>query len=229
MEGEEWQDRLRSWVPQGCDAWIVQREVQDVTQYAELWLRDSGDHRSDPAEYAERYEAWLDEFEARGATAVGFGWITLRKSAAAAAGNPSIVVEEWPHAVQQPLGQAVQEHFARQDYLRDQDDAALLAGHFVLAAEVVQEQVGMPGAEDPEHVVLRQHRGMMRATKVDAVAAGFAGVCDGSLPAGRILDAIAQLMAEDPVLLRDRTPQAIRLLVEEGFLEPAPGVVPRGQ
>lgn len=229
VEGEEWQDRLRSWVPHGCDAWIVQREVQDVTQYAELWLRDSGDHRSDPAEYAERYEAWLDEFEARGATAVGFGWITLRKSAAAAAGNPSIVVEEWPHAVQQPLGQAVQEHFARQDYLRDQDDAALLAGHFVLAAEVVQEQVGMPGAEDPEHVVLRQHRGMMRATKVDAVAAGFAGVCDGSLPAGRILDAIAQLMAEDPVLLRDRTPQAIRLLVEEGFLEPAPGVVPRGQ
>ena len=63
VEGEEWQDRLRSWVPYGCDAWIVQREVQDVTQYAELWLRDSGDHRSDPADYDERYEAWLDEFE----------------------------------------------------------------------------------------------------------------------------------------------------------------------
>ncbi|MDW4916952.1 methyltransferase [Streptomyces californicus] len=229
VEGEEWQDRLRSWVPYGCDAWIVQREVQDVTQYAELWLRDSGDHRSDPAEYDERYGAWLDEFEARGTTAVGFGWITLRKSAEAAAGRPSVVVEEWPHAVQQPLGQAARQHFARQDYLRDQDDAALLAGHFVLAAEVVQEQVGLPGAEDPEHVVLRQHRGMMRATKVDAVAAGFAGVCDGSLPAGRILDAIAQLMAEDPVLLRDRTPQAIRLLVEEGFLEPAPGVETRGE
>ncbi|MFF6907103.1 methyltransferase [Streptomyces sp. NPDC012389] len=225
VEGEEWQDRLRSWVPAGCDAWIVQREVQDVTQYAELWLRDSGDHRSDPEAYAERYEAWLDEFEARGTTAVGFGWITLRRSAAAAAGRPSVVVEEWPHAVQQPLGRAVEEHFARQDYLRDQDDAALLAGHFTLATEVVQEQVGLPGAEDPEHVVLRQHRGMMRATKVDAVAAGFAGVCDGSLPAGRILDAIAQLMSEDPVLLRDRTPQAIRLLVEEGFLEPVAGPV----
>ncbi|MFD8615564.1 methyltransferase, partial [Streptomyces sp. NPDC059631] len=37
VEGEDWQDRLRSWVPRGCDAWIVQREVQDVTQYAELW------------------------------------------------------------------------------------------------------------------------------------------------------------------------------------------------
>ncbi|WP_285802142.1 class I SAM-dependent methyltransferase [Streptomyces sp. RKAG290] len=221
-EDEEWQDRLRSWVPRGCDAWIVQREVQDVTQYTELWLRDGGDHRTDPAEYAARYDAWLDEFEASGTKGVGFGWITLRKSAAAAAGNPSIVIEEWPHPVEQPLGPAVETHFARQDYLREQDDAALLTGHFVLAAEVVQEQVGLPGAEDPEHVVLRQNRGMRRATKVDAVAAGFAGVCDGSLPAGRILDAIAQLMNEDPVLLRDRTPQAIRLLVEEGFLEPLP-------
>ncbi|MGW1181232.1 DUF7059 domain-containing protein [Streptomyces drozdowiczii] len=219
---EEWQDRLRAWVPAGCDAWIVQREVQDVTQYAELWLRDSGDHRTDPAEYEARYDAWLDEFEARGTKGVGFGWITLRKSAAAAAGDPSVVIEEWPHAVEQPLGPAVEAHFARQDYLREQDDAALLAAHFTLATEVVQEQVGLPGAEDPEHVVLRQNRGMRRATKVDAVGAGFAGVCDGSLPAGRILDAIAQLMNEDPVLLRDRTPQAIRLLVEEGFLEPLP-------
>ncbi|MFC9243279.1 methyltransferase [Streptomyces sp. NPDC057136] len=217
VQGEEWQDRLRTWVPRGCDAWIVQREVQDITQYAELWLRDSGDHRSDPAEYTARYEAWLDEFEARGTKAVGFGWITLRKTGAA---EPSVVIEEWPHPVEQPLGPAIEAHFARQDYLRDQDDAALLAARFTLAAEVVQEQVGLPGAEDPEHVVLRQHRGMRRATKVDAVGAGFAGVCDGSLPAGRILDAIAQLMSEDPVLLRDRTPQAIRLLVEEGFLEP---------
>lgn len=132
-------------------------------------------------------------------------------------------MEEWPHAVEQPLGDAVQAHFARQDYLRGHDDAALLADHFVLATEVVQEQVGLPGAEDPEHVVLRQHRGMRRATKVDTVGAGFAGVCDGTLSAGRILDAIAQVMGEDPVLLRDRTPQSIRLLVEEGFLEPASG------
>ncbi|WP_372499453.1 DUF7059 domain-containing protein [Streptomyces lichenis] len=220
VAGEDWQERLRSWVPRGCDAWIVQREVQDVTQYAELWLRDAGDHQGDPERYTARYEEWLDEFEARGTRAVGFGWITLRRSAAAVE-QPSITIEEWPHPVEQPLGEAVRAHFARQDYLRTQDDAALLGDHFVLAPEVVQEQVGLPGAEDPEHVLLRQNRGMRRATRVDAVGAGFAGVCDGTLSAGRILDAIAQLMGEDPVLLRDRTPQAIRLLVEEGFLEPA--------
>ncbi|MFD9390183.1 methyltransferase [Streptomyces sp. NPDC060000] len=217
VEGENWQDRLRSWVPRGCDAWIVQREVQDVTQYAELWLRDAGDHRGDQAEYQAHYDAWLDEFEARKVKAVGFGWITLRRTAA----EPVTTVEEWPHPVEQPLGDAILAHFGRLDYLRAHDDAALLAGRFRLVTEVVQEQVGLPGAEDPEHVVLRQHRGMRRATKVDTVGAGFAGVCDGSLSAGRILDAIAQLVGEDPVSLRDRTPAQIRLLVEQGFLEPA--------
>lgn len=226
VDGEEWTERLRSWVPRGCDAWIVQREVQDITQYAELWLRDAGDHRTDPEEYAARYDAWLDEFDARKTHAVGFGWITLRKTGAGSgsgsgAAEPSVTVEEWPHPVEQPLGETVREFFARQDFLRTHDDAALLAGHFKLADEVVQEQVGLPGAEDPEHVVLRQHRGMRRATKVDTVGAGFAGVCDGTLSAGRIIDAIAQLVGEDPVLLRDRTPAQIRLLVEQGFLVPA--------
>ncbi|WP_416970640.1 methyltransferase [Streptomyces sp. 4F14] len=217
VEGEDWQDRLRSWIPRGCDAWVVQREVQDVTQYAELWLRDAGDHRDDPAAYEARYDAWLDEFEARKVKAVGFGWITLRKASAA---EPSVTVEEWPHSVEQPLGDAIRAHFDRVDYLRDHDDAALLTARFQLAPEVVQEQVGLPGAEDPEHVVLRQHRGMRRATKVDTVGAGFAGVCDGSLSAGVILDAIAQLVGEDPVVLRDRTPAQIRVLVEQGFLVP---------
>ncbi|WP_307792545.1 DUF7059 domain-containing protein [Streptomyces verrucosisporus] len=220
IEGRDWSERLASWVPEGCDAWIVQREVQDTAQYAELWLRDAGEHLGDPAVYAAHYDAWLEEFEAGGTTGVGFGWITLRKSGAR---NPSVTVEEWPHPVEQPLGEEVRAHFERRDFLRAADDAALLATRFVLADEVAQEQIGRPGADDPEYVVLRQNRGMRRATQVDTVGAGFAGVCDGSLPAGRIVDAIAQLLGEDPVGLRDRTPESIRLLVEQGFLLPAGG------
>ncbi|MCI0383703.1 methyltransferase [Streptomyces sp. CNQ085] len=217
IEGRDWRERLASWVPEGCDAWIVQREVQDTAQYAELWLRDAGEHLGDPAVYAAHYDAWLEEFEAGGTTGVGFGWITLRKSGTR---HPSVTAEEWPHPVEQPLGGEVRAHFERRDFLRAADDAALLATRFVLADEVAQEQIGRPGADDPEYVVLRQNRGMRRATRVDTVGAGFAGVCDGSLPAGRIIDAIAQLLGEDPVGLRDRTPESIRLLVEQGFLLP---------
>lgn len=217
VEGQDWRERLSGWVPAGCDAWIVQREVQDVAQYAELWLRDGGDHRDEPAAYAARYDAWLDDFERAKVNGVGFGWITLRRTGS---DQPVITAEEWPHPVEQPLGPHIAGWFARQDFLRRHDDADLLEARFTLAPEVVQEQVGMPGAEDPEHVVLRSARGMRRATEVDTVGAGFAGVCDGTLPAGRIVDAIAQLLGEDPVVLRDRTPAAIRLLVGQGFLEP---------
>ncbi|MDB1086533.1 methyltransferase [Streptomyces sp. ACA25] len=215
LEGEDWRDRLAGWIPPGCDAWIVQREQQDVSQYTELWLRDAGEHRGDPAAYAARYEEWLDAFAERGTRAVGFGWISLRRSGAA---RPSVIIEDWPHAVEQPLGPEIRAHFVRQDFLRTHDDAALLECRYTLAEDVIQEQIGRPGAEDPEHVVLRRRHGMMRATTLDTVGAGLAGSCDGTLRAGTIIDAIAQLLGEDAVVLRDRTPELLRGLVEQGFL-----------
>ncbi|MFC5908205.1 DUF7059 domain-containing protein [Streptacidiphilus monticola] len=219
VRGEDWRERVSGWLAgTGCDAWIVQREAQDVYQYAELWLRDGGDHLGDRDAYEARYAEWLDAFEAAKVEAVGFGWITLRRAPEGAA--PVVVAEEWPHPVEQPLGPAIASWFDRQDFLRTHDDAALLAARYVLADEVVQEQVGLPGTEDPQHVILRQNRGMRRATKVDTVGAGFVGACEGTLTAGEILDAIAHLIEEDPVVLRDRTPAQIRLLVEQGFLEP---------
>lgn len=226
IKGEDWRDRVAGWAAgTGCDAWIIQREVQDPAEYAELWLRDGGDHRAGAVAYAARYAEWLDSFEELGAEGVGFGWITLRRAPAGA--RPVIHAEEWPHPVEQPLGREIERWFARQDFLRAHGDAALLEARYTLAPEVVQEQVGVPGSEDPEHVILRQNRGLRRATKVDTVGAGFAGVCDGELPAGRILDAIADLLDEDPAVLRARTPEAIRLLVEQGFLDPVVTRAPR--
>ncbi|MDT0308406.1 transferase [Streptomyces sp. DSM 44917] len=220
VEGEDWRERVAAWVPPGCDAWIVQRETQDVTEYTELWLRDAGAHRGDPAAYRAAYAAWLTEFAERRTHAVGFGWITLRRSGTR---TPSVLVEDWPHAVAQPLGESVRAHFERQDFLRDHaDPAALLSRRYLLAEGVAQEQIGAPGAEDPEHVLLRQRDGMMRARPMDTVGAGFAGSCDGTLPAGTILDAIASLLGEDPAALRERAPAWLRPLVEQGFLLPAP-------
>ncbi|WP_059010595.1 DUF7059 domain-containing protein [Streptomyces specialis] len=216
-DGQDWRERVAAWVPPGCDAWIVRREEQDVTQYTELWLRDAGAHRGDPAAYEEAYAAWLEEFAARRTHAVGFGWITLRRTGAE---RPSVVVEDWPHTVEQPLGETILAHFARQDFLRAHDDAALLRARYVLADGVVQEQIGAPGDEDPEHVVLRQRHGMMRARAMDTISAGLAGSCDGTLTAGTILDAIARLLDTDEVAVRSGAPQWLRPLVEQGFLIP---------
>nr|WP_153427397.1 methyltransferase [Streptomyces alkaliphilus] len=213
----DWRERFAAWLPPGCDARVVQREEQDITEYAELWLRDAGDHRDDPARYAARYDAWLENFEARGVRGVGLGWIMLRR---ADTDRPSVLLEEWPHAVRQPLGPTVAEYFDLCGVLR-RDDERLLAARYRLADEVVQEQIGLPGAEHPEHVVLRQHSGMMRALTVDTIGAGFAGACDGTLTAGAIGDAIARLLGDDPAELRSRLPELLRGLLEQGFLRPA--------
>lgn len=72
-------DRVRDWVAStGLDAWVVEREVQDAALYSETWIRDGGT-RPGP-EFDGLYGAWLDDFEQRGVTSVGFGYLTLRAS-----------------------------------------------------------------------------------------------------------------------------------------------------
>ena len=42
LTGRDWQQRLAGWIPPGCDAHVVQREVLDPCEYAEIWLADAG-------------------------------------------------------------------------------------------------------------------------------------------------------------------------------------------
>ncbi|KWW97516.1 transferase [Carbonactinospora thermoautotrophica] len=217
LRGQDWRERVASWVrPTGCDAWIVQREVQDATEYIELWLRDSGD--LDGPHYIERYDAWLDLFERSGIEAVGFGWIVLHASGA---DDPYVQVEELPQSLEQPFGRHVLDWFARHDFLRDVDDETLLKARLRRPDGVVQETVGAPGAEQPDQVVLRQLAGARRAAEVDPATAALVGACDGTIPVGVLVDALAEATGEDPAVLRARMPTLIRNLVADGFLVPA--------
>ncbi|PSL05441.1 methyltransferase family protein [Haloactinopolyspora alba] len=213
VRGQDWTERLGDWVAgTGCDAWVIQREVQDPAEYVELWLRDAGD--VDRPGYRERYEAWLSWFDENDVEGVGFGWINLR---AAGSADPAVRVEEWPHAVEQPLGAEIERWFARADLARSGDDA-LLAAHLTVAGDVTQEQIGRPGDEDPEHIVLRQHRGLMRAVEAGTAEAGLVGACDGTLPLGRIVAALAQVLQVDADALRADLLPRVRSLIQEGFL-----------
>ena len=89
----------------------------------------------------------------------------------------------------------------------------------------MQEQLGQPGAEDPEHVVLRQQTGLRRAFGSDTATAALVGACDGTLPVCTLIAAVQQVLGEDdgtgagpgsPELLSQ-----VRLLVEAGVLTPS--------
>lgn len=207
VEGEDWRDRVGGWLREsGCDGWVVERDVQDPAEYVELWLRDAAEQGT--SGYTEHYDRWLAWFEERKVEAVGFGWITMRNSGTL---DPVIRVEQLTHQVSLPVG----------GYVDDVLDA-IAAAHRVpdlgsallrTADGLLDERIGLPGAEDPMRIVLRQTGGLRRSTEVGTVEAALAGVCDGELALGPLLNVIAELVGDGVFPHAD----AIRPLIAEGY------------
>lgn len=212
--GEQpWQERLAGWLePTGCDAFVVQREALDPFEYIEVWLADAG-LRGTP-EYDARYRAWLEYFEALHITGVGMGWLSLRS---AGRERPDLRFEEWPYTVHQPVGDALA---AQQHALAHAgaSDAELLGARWVVRPGVVQETMGRPGDEDPQHLVLRQSYGLGRALEADTATAALVGACDGDLTAGQIIDALASILDADPAALRAEQVARLRELIRDDYL-----------
>jgi methylase of polypeptide subunit release factors len=204
VDGEDWHERVAGWID-GVDGWVVQRDVQDPAEYAELWLRDSCE--AGTPEYRERYDAWLEYFERQKVTGIGFGWISLHRS-----GGDDVRVEELRHAVDQPVGNYV-------DNLLRGRPQITPATTLRTAEGVVQEQLGPPGAEDPERIVLRQIHGLRRAAQVGTVEAALAGACDGDLPLAPLLAAIAEIIGQAPDAVRAHAEAVLPDLVADGFFD----------
>ncbi|WP_344975118.1 DUF7059 domain-containing protein [Salinactinospora qingdaonensis] len=215
--GEDWRDRVGAWVTgTGCAGWVVQRDVQDPAEYVELWLRDSCEQGT--PEYTRRYDAWLDYFEREGIKGIGFGWICLRNDVAQ---DAAVRVEDLRHEIEQPAGAYLPDVVNGAMTAHRLTNAALLSAHVAPAPGVVEERVSIPGAPDPEQILLRQRNGLRRLAQVGTVEAALAGVCDGTMPVGPLLDAIAELTSQDPAVLRERTPEILRGLIADGFFRVA--------
>ncbi|MDD9206495.1 methyltransferase [Georgenia sp. 10Sc9-8] len=219
--GEGWTDRVGSWLAAaGLDGWVVQREVQDPAEYAELWLRDGGMRPElDRAAFESAYDAWLADFEARGVTGIGFGYLTLRRPAVAGR-PPWRRVEEVLGPVRQPLGEHVSEVLAAQDRLGHRDGTALGAERLVTAADVTEERHLVPGAVDPSVILLRQGGGMGRTVVADTALAAVVGACDGELTVDQIVTAVAGLLEVETAALAQSLLPRLRELVLDGLLRP---------
>ena len=214
--GERWSDRVAGWLDgTDLDAWVIQRETQDVAEYAETWVRDGG-HRQGTSEFDDLYAAWLDDFADRGVDRVGFGIITLARPAQHR--PPFRCLEELTHAVGQPAGPAILAGVRARTWLAEHGDGDLLATPWSVADDVTEERVGRPGEPDPMVIQLRQGAGLRRTLRLDTVAAGLVGASDGELSAGQILAGIA-ILTEQPVeALSAHAMPMLRTLVAEGFL-----------
>jgi methylase of polypeptide subunit release factors len=207
----DWAERLTGWID-GCDAHVVQREVLDPGEYVELWLADAG--KAGRPGYRADYTAWLDYLSDLGIAGIGMGWITLRRTDA----EPDLTIEEWPHGIEQPIGPAIAARLDSVAAQRELTDAELLDRHWTVAEDVTEESLADPGGADPRHIVLRQARGFRRAVEADTALAGVVGACDGELPLGRIIDAVAQVLEIDSLDLRAESTPRLRGLIRDGFL-----------
>jgi Methyltransferase small domain len=213
LRGQDWRERVESWLPPHCDALVVQREVLDPAAYVSLWLHDSGEVAA--PDYLQRYERWLDELAGRDAEGIGFGWITLRRVDA----EGSHRVLDWPTPVDSPLGPHIAEDLARVAWLRAQQ-GDLRGSVLRVADDVTQESIGQPGAEDPTRLVLRRSGGLRPARAVDTATAALVGACDGTLPVGVLLAAVAELLQTELASLAGQVLPTVAELVSEGFLSP---------
>ena len=205
-----WDERLAAWLTPEVDALVVQRELVDPAAYVELWLKDSGHHPATGGDAGSTTAATTPGCP--GSRSNGSRRSDSAGSTCAAAA---------PAGTTSGTGRTTWSSRSPRPSRTGPPASAADAGpdaRLRLREDVVQETVGPAGAEDPVTIVLRQQRGFRRARQADTVVAALAGACDGDLPVGRILDAIAQLLDGDPAETRATYLPVVRELVDEGFL-----------
>ena len=215
LEGRAGLDRLSSWVPAHLDLWVVQREELSPLGYAELWIRDGGTTPRDAA-FTPLLTAWLDDFEARGVTGVGFGYILVRRPPESTGGTaPLHRIEQLTQPVSN-VGAALRAGLFAHDTLSHG-----IPGTLVTAGDVTEARHLLPGNDDPSIIELRQGGGFARTIMVDPALAAFVGACDGELTVMQISAALADLFEVPFTDLWASLEPRIRQLVVDGFLSPA--------
>ena len=217
-----WRDAVAAWLPEGLDAWILERELQDPVEYATMWLRDGGlTPERDPEAFDAALEAWIDDFEARDVRGVGFGYLIVHRPRRPR--EPWRLLEEVTTSGQGVLGPHVAEVLEVRERLAGLDDEAVADLRPLLAPDVTEERHLIPGAAEPTVILLRQGGGLGRALQAATAVAALAGVADGELSVGQVASAVAalsELNAADAAALRAEMVEAARHLLTTGFLSP---------
>lgn len=217
VHGDRWHDRLEQWLaPTGLEAWVVQRDLLDPAAYASLWIRDGGVLRGE--EFDALSDAWLDDFDSRGVTAIGIGVVLLRLPAEP---RPEPLWRRFEFLTGS-LGAGLGEHVANaldtHDWLASLTSEQLLECHLNVAPDVTQESYYTPGQGDPNVIILRQNSGFHRSVQVGSHTAAAVGACDGDLTLGQIIHALSVLSGDDESVVADEVVPAVQELTFCGFL-----------
>ena len=217
ITGDAWDRGPRAWLDgSDLDAWIVQREIEDVAEYAHTWARDGGVSEADPR-YRTMVDAWLDDFASRAVDAVGFGYLVLQRPADGTR-SPIRRFEEARGRGSGSLGAHLGSSLDALTALAEIDDEALLDAHLIRADDCVERRHLTPGAWDPMLIELVQGGGFARTLPMGSTLAATVGACDGDLTARQIIAAVCALTDADAEAECSRLAPLLREMIAGGLL-----------
>ncbi|MGI8536542.1 MAG: DUF7059 domain-containing protein [Mycobacteriales bacterium] len=212
IEGEDGDERVRSWFGPDVDGWVVQRELAAPEDYVTAWLRDS----REGAGFDDLYDAWLDWFAERRVEAVAFGVLMLHRRRDGGGGR--VWLDEVPQQLAPAWGEQVPALFAGQDAL----DRGVLATAWRLREDVRLQQ-SATRTEDGWYAhaqVLQQERGLRWSGGVDVYGATLLAGCDGTRRMGDLLTVLAASAGISEAEAAAQVLPVVERLVQQGFLVP---------
>jgi methylase of polypeptide subunit release factors len=225
ITSEDWTERPRTWLaeaarsaaPGGLDAWVVQRDVADPALHVGTWLRDAGVDPASP-EGTALSQRWLDFLAAQGVHAIGFGFVTLRRTAPDVAGT--VVCEDLRQSHDDPLGPEIEAWLDRTAWLARHPGEALLDARLRVPDTVALERglVGTDEGWEPVAATLVRLDGPQWRHDVDELGVALLAGCRGHLPLRDLVELLAVAHGRDPDELAAAALPVVRDLVHHGML-----------
>ncbi len=215
VAGQDWRERLRGWLPDGCDALVLLREVLDPAEHVALWLADS-DEGLDAEAPDGVAEAWLADLEQQEAEGVAYGLVLLRRLSDPAA-TPAVALLDLRPEPESPAGPRLQGWLDRVEALRSVE----LGQVRVAKADGLWLQRGYVADDDgwtTASVRLGAPSALPSTVDVNELVVALVKECEPELPLAAVLDLVAAGTG-NPRLAEDALP-ALRSLLDAGILVP---------
>lgn len=198
MEGESWQQRIASWLPdEGLEIWVTQRDVASPAEYIGTWLRDESIDPRSP-EGCERSRAWLKHFRDSGVTGIGFGYITVQRID----GPTSAVCEDMPQPLVSPFAAEAEEYLGRAEWLRNQTSDSILDASFAVRPGVAIERISLADVDTGQGFATYDTRisrtdGPAWSHSIDESVATILGALHPEAALGSVIDIMTMFGAFD--------------------------------
>jgi hypothetical protein len=217
----KWYERPEAWFEgSGCDAWIIRSHSLEAAAYAAKWIVHT--EFSDRENQSRQFRDWMAYYESEGIERIGSGLVSMRRTKNRKA---------WFHAEDAPSdvigpgwGDSLALGFELRDFLETATaDNVLLECVFSVSpdASLNQRFVSSKGVWKFAAATLSLARGLTYSGDIDSSAADLLAACDGKRT---LRELVAEVSSSNDIDVESLSPavcQAVRDLVQKGFLVPS--------